>query len=64
MTSRLLARTRELLATTLIPISRIAKELECSPPTLRLLRDGKHVPNVELCEAVYNFLSRDPLEVK
>jgi transcriptional regulator with XRE-family HTH domain len=64
MASKLLTRTRELLSTTLIPMAKVARELGCSSVTLRLLRDGKHVPNVELCEAVYNFLSRDPLEVK
>lgn len=64
MASRLLTRTRELLATTLIPLTKIARELDCNPRSLALLRDGKHVPSVELCESIYNFLSRDPLEVK
>lgn len=64
MSSKLLARTQELLRETLIPLARIAREVGCTQGTLYGMRDGKNVPNVELCEAVYNFLSRDPLEVK
>ena len=62
--SQLLKRTQELLNTTLIPMSRIAKVVGCNPVTLKTIREGKNVPNVVLCEAVYNMLSRDPLEVK
>ena len=64
MSSKLLARTIELLNKTLIPQARIAREVGCHAATLRALREGKHVPNVELCEAIYNVLARDPLEVK
>lgn len=64
MTSRLYERTSELLGETLIPLTKIAKITGCNQRTLAGIRDKKHVPNVELCEAVYNFLSRDPLEVK
>lgn len=64
MTSKLLERTIELLNETLIPSTRIAREIDCSTKTLYLLRNGQVVPNVELCERIYNFLSRDPLEVK
>lgn len=64
MSSKLMARTIELLNETLIPLAKIARAVECNQKTIYALRDGKHVPNVELCERIYNLLSRDPLEVK
>jgi DNA-binding XRE family transcriptional regulator len=64
MTSKLLERTRVLLSTTMIPLTRIARELGCNPKTLYSIRDGENDPGVTLCESIYNFLSRDPLEVK
>lgn len=62
--SKLLARTRELLQTTLIPIAAAARELEVSPYTLRNIRDGRTDPGVTLCENIYNLLSKTELEVK
>lgn len=64
MSSKLLARTSELLKTTLIPHTRIARVVGCSTRTLYTIREGTNVPNVELCEAIYNLLSRYELEVK
>lgn len=64
MASKLMARTIELLNETMIPLAKVARAVDCNSKTIYMLRDGKHVPNVELCEAIYNLLSRDPLEVK
>ena len=62
--SKLLARTRDLLKSTLIPDTRIAKAVGCSSKTIAIIRQGKNVPSVELCEKVYNLLSKYELEVK
>jgi len=62
--SKLLDRTIELLDTTLIPMTKIAKVVECVPSTLRLMRQRKNVPNVVLCEKIYDLLSKHDLEVK
>lgn len=63
MTSKLLERTRQLLASAPMPLAKLAREIECDPKTLYLLRDGKHIPNVMLCEKLYNRLNGSPLEV-
>ena len=62
--SKLLDRTIELLNTTLIPMTRIAKAVDCNPATLKLLRERKNVPSVVLCEKIYDLLSKHELEVK
>lgn len=64
MQSKLWARTAQLLKETPIPLTRIARVVGAHPRTLATVRDGTNAPSVELCEAVYNYLSRDPLEVK
>lgn len=62
--SVLLARTRELMRETLIPMTKVAKHVDCAVQTLHAIKRGANVPSVELCEKIYNFLSRDPLKVK
>jgi DNA-binding XRE family transcriptional regulator len=62
--SLLLDRTIELLDSTLIPMAKIAREVGCSAKAIEFLRKRRSVPNVILCEKIYNLLSRDPLEVK
>lgn len=68
MESTLYKRTRELLNETLIPHTKIARAVGCCSKTVAVIRDGKNVPNVDLCEAIYNFLSvqrgGEKLEVK
>ena len=64
MTSKLLTRTRELLGSTLIPDTRLARAVGCSNKTIAAIREGRNVPSVELCEKVYNLLSKHALEVK
>lgn len=62
--SKLAMRTRELLADTLIPLTKIAERCGLSAVQVANIRDGKCMPNVRACEAIYNVLSPFPLEVK
>lgn len=62
--SRLLVRTSELLQTTLIPMSRIAREMGCHVSTVKAIRDRQNDPGVTICENIYNLLSKHELEVK
>lgn len=64
MPSKLYERTRQLMLETPIKDVDLAKAVGCSIKTLYLIRGNKNVPGVELCEAIYNYLSPTPLEVK
>lgn len=62
--SKLLDRTIELLDSTLIPMTKIAKAVGCTTATLGTIRARKNTPSVVLCEKIYNLLSKTELEVK
>lgn len=64
MSSKLLDKTVELLRNSDVPMTRIAARVGCTARTIQLLKGNTpHVPNVELCERLYEYLSGKQLEV-
>lgn len=62
--SVLMKKTIELLRATDVPINVVARRVGCTPATLHLLKgEGKHAPNVVLCEKLYEYLSNKKLEL-
>lgn len=65
MTSKLLAKTRELLKQTSVPVMDIHKETGLSYHWLNQMKYSKHQvdPSVSKIEKLYEFLSGKQLEV-